>query len=235
MTTTAPRAGSGEMFDRIAPRYDLLNRINSFGLDILWRRALIKSLQCSGDDEILDVATGTADVAIALAKYYKECRVEGLDPSANMLAVGREKIEKAALSPRVTLVQGDGQALPYEDSRFAAACISFGIRNVPDRLRCLQEMRRVVRPGGVVAVLELGEPEKGFFAPLARFHVHHIVPRLGALVSSPEEYRYLQTSIQAFPNPEAFLGMMQEAGLEGLAHESFAFGATNLFTGKVPQ
>ncbi|MBM4358884.1 MAG: ubiquinone/menaquinone biosynthesis methyltransferase [Deltaproteobacteria bacterium] len=242
-TTTdlvSTRDGSGAMFDRIAPRYDLLNRLMSLGLDASWRRRLVRSL-LQGDVasseagllEVLDVATGTADVAITIAKAHPGARVVGLDPSREMLAVGRRKVTTDELDPRVSLIEGDAQKLPFEDGRFAASCISFGIRNVPDRLLGLREMRRVTRPGGRVVVLELNEPERGWLAPFARLHVHHIVPRMGAWLSGSKEYRYLQRSIQAFPAPDAFAAMMVSVGLTMESTTSLGFGSAHLFVARV--
>lgn len=206
--------GSGAMFDRIAQRYDRLNRFMSLGLDRLWRRRLVRSLgPLQAGDRVLDVASGTADVAMDVAKAWPGTEVVGLDPSAGMLDVGRRKVAAAGLDPRISLVVGDGQALPFPDNHFAATCISFGIRNVPDRALGLREMARVTRPGGVVAVLELSEPRGGLLSPFARFHVHHIVPRLGAWLSGEREYRYLQESIAAFPPAPEFAALMEASGL----------------------
>ena len=230
----APRGGSGEMFDRIAANYDRLNRLISFGLDRGWRRKLIRALEVSSGGRVLDVATGTADVAIDAARAVDGLRVTGLDPSVGMLEVGRRKLRDGGLDDRIDLVVGDAQAMAFEDGAFDAACISFGIRNVPDRTLGLSEMRRVVRPGGKVVVLELGEPRRGITAPFARFHIHHVVPRLGALLSGDREYRYLAQSIRAFPEPEAFLGLMREAGLMDVRVEPLFFGVAHLYVGTVP-
>jgi demethylmenaquinone methyltransferase/2-methoxy-6-polyprenyl-1,4-benzoquinol methylase len=233
------REGSGAMFDRIAPRYDLLNRLMSFGLDASWRRRLVRSLvsdaeaATSGPLEFLDVATGTADVALAIARSYGASRVIGLDPSREMLAVGRRKVTAGDLDERVELIEGDAQALPFEDGRFAASCISFGIRNVPDRVLGLREMTRVTRKGGRVIVLELNEPERGLLAPFAKIHVHHIVPRMGAWLSGAKEYRYLQRSIAAFPAPDAFANMMESVGLKVESTTSLGFGSAHLFVARV--
>ena len=219
------------MFDRIAGRYDRLNRMMSLGMDRRWRRHLIASL--GTPDRALDVATGTADVAIALRRARPTCRVTGLDPSGQMLAVGGAKAARAGVP--VDLVRGDAQALPFGDGAFAASCIAFGIRNVPDRPRALREMGRVTRAGGPVAVLELTEPRGGGpLAPLARLHVHRIVPRLGAWLSGEAEYAYLQASIAAFPAPDAFAAQMAEAGLADVRVERLAFGAVHLFVGRAP-
>jgi len=223
--------GSGKMFDQIAGRYDLLNRILSMGMDRGWRRDLVNALNPEGGD-ILDVATGTADVALSVAKKYQQSQVVGLDPSGGMLDVGRQKVEAAGLTERVELLQGDAQAMPFEDNRFTATCIAFGIRNVPDRRLGLAEMIRCTRPGGVIAVLELGEPRKGLLAPFARFHVHHVVPRLGAWLSGAQEYRYLQTSVAAFPPSEEFVTMMHEAGCSEVNVKPFLAGVAHLYIGK---
>ncbi len=145
-------AGSGAMFDRIATKYDRLNRIISFGMDQGWRVRLVRALELAESPKVLDVATGTADVAIAIADTHPDAQVVGLDPSLNMLEVGKQKI--ARFEGRIELVAGDAQQLPFADGTFDGACISFGIRNVPDRAKGLAEMRRVVKPGGRVVVLE---------------------------------------------------------------------------------
>lgn len=231
---TEPSGGSGAMFDRIAARYDLLNRMMSLGLDRRWRTRLVRSLRLGPDAHVLDVASGTADAALRIAAMHPDARVTGLDPSAGMLAVGAEKVRRRGLDARIDLVVGDAQALPHEAATFDAATIAFGIRNVPDRLRGLREMARVTRPGGRVAVLELGEPRGSALASLARLHVHHVVPRLGALLSGSREYRYLQASIAAFPPPDEFQQMMREAGLADVRVDRLSFGAVHLFTGTVP-
>lgn len=231
---TETRGGSGAMFDRIAERYDLLNRLISLGLDKSWRTKLLTALNVKAGDRVLDVATGTADVAIAAAQRFPGLKVIGLDPSVNMLAVGDRKISELELPDHVELVEGDAQAMPFDDGEFDAACISFGIRNVPDRLQGLKEMRRSVRSGGRVVVLELSEPRRGLLAPFARFHIHHVVPRLGALLSGDKEYRYLAQSIRAFPPAPEFAALMEEAGLVDVSYEPMTFGVAHLYVGVVP-
>jgi len=230
------RMGSGAMFDRIAKRYDRLNRILSLGLDRRWRRKLVRELgPLTSADEVLDVASGTADVALTIAKRTP-ASITGLDPSEGMLDVGRDKVAAGALDGRIQLVVGDAQALPFEDNRFAASCISFGIRNVPDRALGLREMTRTVRPGGRVVVLELGEPRgRGPLGAAARFHVHHVVPRIGAWLSGDKEYRYLQESVAAFPAPEVFAQMMRDAGLTDIKVQPMIMGVAHLYTGTVPK
>ncbi len=227
------RGGSGAMFDQIAERYDTLNRIISLGIDQSWRRKTVAALGLSDGDEVLDLATGTGDLAMAIAQSAN-VHVVGSDPSVGMLAVGRRKVSDSPLHDRVLLEEGDAQALPYEENRFDGCTMAFGIRNVPDRERALREMARVVRSGGVVAILELGEPRQGILGPLARFHIHHVVPRLGAWLSGSREYRYLQRSIAAFPEPHVFAGQMQSAGLIDVCVEPLTFGVAHLYTARVP-
>jgi demethylmenaquinone methyltransferase/2-methoxy-6-polyprenyl-1,4-benzoquinol methylase len=148
-----------------------------------------------------------------------------------MLAIGVDKIHARGLDGRVSLALGDAQAIALPDESLDAVTISFGIRNVPDRARALAEMARVTRPGGTVAVLELGEPRRGILGPFARFHIRHVVPRLGALLSGAQEYRYLQRSIAAFPEPEQFAAMMEAVGLRTTI-TPLTFGVCNLYVGR---
>ncbi|MFW6051860.1 MAG: bifunctional demethylmenaquinone methyltransferase/2-methoxy-6-polyprenyl-1,4-benzoquinol methylase UbiE [Myxococcota bacterium] len=221
--------GSGAMFDAIAHRYDLLNRVLSMGIDRGWRRRTVEALALGEDGRVLDLATGTADLALEIGRRHGDARVVGLDPSERMLEIGRRKVRRAGLEERVALREGDAQALPFEAGAFDACSIAFGIRNVPDRAAALREMARVTRPGGRVAVLELGEPSGGVLGPLARFHIRQVVPRLGGWLSGSREYRYLQQSIAAFPPPDAFASMMSDAGLEVLEVRPLTFGVCHLY------
>jgi len=221
--------GSGQMFDRIARRYDLVNRVLSLGLDQRWRRRTVRAVGVGLGESprVLDVATGTGDLAIALARAYPGGHVIGLDPSPGMLAIAADKVARRGLS--VELVQGDAQALPQASCSIDAATIAFGIRNVPDRPKALRELARVVRPGGRIGVLELSEPRRGVMATAARFHTHHLVPRIGALLSGKREYAYLQKSIAAFPPADEFAQIMRDSGLTMVEIIPLAFGACTLF------
>lgn len=225
----APAPGSGAMFDRIAARYDAMNRVLSFGLDRGWRRRTVRALELAGRARVLDLATGTGDLAIDIARMCPGAEVIGLDPSPRMLAIARAKLARRGLADRVTLVLGDAQQLPYASREMDAATIAFGIRNVPDRSAALREMARVVRPGGRVAVLELGEPRRGLLARAARFHTRHVVPRLGALLGGAREYRYLQRSIAAFPPSAEFAAVMERAGLHVIDVVPLTFGVCTLY------
>jgi demethylmenaquinone methyltransferase/2-methoxy-6-polyprenyl-1,4-benzoquinol methylase len=226
---TEVRPGSGAMFDRIAHRYDFLNRVISLGIDQRWRRRTVEALQLTAGHRVLDLATGTGDLALMIARAQPGVTVVGSDPSEGMLAVGRDKIRAGALDGRVSMEVGDAQALPYDDGSFDAVTMAFGIRNVPDRLKALREMARVVKRGGRIAILELSEPREGPLAPLARFHVHTVVPTLGAVLSGAREYRYLQESIAKFPPPEEFAALMREAGHDVLSVQPMTFGTVCLF------
>ena len=221
--------GGGRFFDGISERYDLLNRVMSLGLDQGWRRKLVAALG-EAPRRVLDVATGTADVAVAIAQAHPDAEVVGLDPSRGMLRQGSPKLPRLP----VRLLQGDGQRLPFSADTFDACCVSFGIRNFPDRAQGLREMARVVRPGGCVAVLELGEPRTGPLAPFARLHLKHVVPRLGALLSGSREYRYLEESVTAFPPPEQFADRMRACGLRDVRFDALTFGAAHLYRGVAP-
>lgn len=228
----APLPGSGAMFDGIADRYDLLNRLISFGVDQRWRRETVDALQLGDDARVLDLATGTADLALLIAERHRTATVVGSDPSEKMLAVGKRKIMTRGLDARVTLDVGDAQALYYDDDEFDGCTMAFGIRNVPDRRRALSEMARVVRPTGRVAILELSEPRSGLLGPLARFHVHRVVPTVGGWLSGSDEYRYLQKSIAEFPPPGEFAALMQTAGLDVLSVTPLTFGVAHLYVAR---
>jgi demethylmenaquinone methyltransferase/2-methoxy-6-polyprenyl-1,4-benzoquinol methylase len=235
MSTSTQPEGSGAMFDRIAYRYDLLNRIISMGVDQRWRRKAVAALRCRLGGRYLDLATGTADLALQVAHLHPGATVDGVDPSENMLSFGRLKAVDRSLQGRVTLHVGDAQALDFPDDTFDGSIMGFGIRNVPDRARALREMARVVKPGGAVVILELNDPrDPGLIPSLARFHIHQVVPRLGGLVVGGAEYDYLQRSIAAFPSPDDFAQLMRDAGLTHVQTHPLTFGVATLFVGKAP-
>jgi demethylmenaquinone methyltransferase/2-methoxy-6-polyprenyl-1,4-benzoquinol methylase len=220
------------MFDGIAERYDLVNRVISLGIDMRWRRRAVEALLLKKGARVLDIATGTADLAILSARTEPSASVVGLDPSERMLDIGRQKVQRAGFSERVELRTGDAETLPFPDASFDAVSIAFGIRNVPNRDRALAEMARVTRPGGRVVILELSDPPPGFFGPFARFHMHTLVPYVGGLLSGANEYKYLIRSIVAFPRADEFSQQMERAGLTVLAADPLTFGVCHLFIGE---
>ncbi len=227
--TPRPRGGSGAMFDRIAGRYDLLNRLTSMGSDRRWRECLVRALELAPGHRVLDLATGTADVALEVLRQQPDATVVGLDPSTQMLDHGRAKIHRAQLDGAITLQRGIAERLPFDDQTFDSLAMAFGIRNVPDRPAALREMARVVKPGGRIAILELGEPQRGFVAPFARFYIHQVVPRLGALLSGAKEYTYLERSIASFPPAETFAELMRGCDLRVHSVRPLMMGACTLF------
>jgi demethylmenaquinone methyltransferase/2-methoxy-6-polyprenyl-1,4-benzoquinol methylase len=221
------------MFDAIARRYDLVNRLLSLGLDRSWRRAAVAALQLPAGAQVLDVATGTADVALEAARQVPNSHVIGIDPSTLMLEVGRGKVADAGFDRRVELRRGEAENLPFDDASFDGVTIAWGIRNAADRVRALAEMARVTRPGGRVAVLESLEAPGLLLGPAVRFYCRTVVPFVGGLVSRRrQEYKYLQTSIAAFPGPDEFHGMMRGVGLEVEISRPLTFGACWLFVGR---
>jgi demethylmenaquinone methyltransferase/2-methoxy-6-polyprenyl-1,4-benzoquinol methylase len=229
------RPGSGAMFDAISGRYDLVNRIVSLGLDQGWRKKTVASLALGAGQRVLDLATGTGDLAIAIAEIHPDVTVEGSDPSEGMLAVGRTKVDARGLGSRVSLVTGDAMAIDRPDGSFDAATIAFGIRNVPDRPRALAEIFRVLRPGGRLGILELSEPRRGPLAGLARLHVHTVVPTIGSWLSGAGEYRYLEKSIAAFPPADVFAQTVRDAGFESVEARPLTFGVVHLYVGRKPR
>ena len=231
LEATSPRPGSGAMFDRIAGRYDFLNRVISLGLDRRWRRLAARVVAADGS-RVLDLATGTGDVALEIARQAPGARVVGLDPSSRMLEQAEDKVRDACWTDRVELLPGRAETLPFDDDSFDGAIVAWGIRNVADRPAALQEMARVVRPDGRVVILEGTEPRSHLLAFPARFYMHHLVPRLGAWLSRAKEYRYLQTSIAAFPPPAEFASLMAANGLEVLEVRPLTFGVCCLFVAR---
>lgn len=221
--------GSGAMFDCIAPRYDLVNRVISLGIDRRWRRETVRALGLRQGARVLDLATGTGDLAILIGRDAPTVSLVGLDPSREMLGICEQKAAAAGLDDRLRLEEGVAEDLPFEDRSFDAVTMAFGIRNVPDRPAALREIARVLKPGGRAAILELSEPRRGLLAPFARFHVHQVVPRLGALLSRSREYAYLQASIAAFPPPDEFAATMNANHLKVLSVSPMTFGTVCLF------
>jgi demethylmenaquinone methyltransferase/2-methoxy-6-polyprenyl-1,4-benzoquinol methylase len=219
------------MFSSIAPRYDLLNRILSFGRDRHWRRSAVSALPFEGGRH-LDVATGTADVALEiLRRKGSGAFVVGSDISLEMMRIGREKAARGGCAGRMRFVRAPGEALPFRNGVFDSASIAFGIRNVSDRARGLSEMCRVVRPGGRVVVLEFSLPASSFFGALYRFYFLKVLPRIGGILSKRSAYAYLPESVHAFPAPAAFSEMMREAGCAGVERRPLTFGVVTLYVG----
>ena len=222
------------MFDAIAARYDLLNTVLSAGLDRYWRRRAINSLKLTGRERVLDVCTGTADVAIgAVRRAHGAARVVGVDFSGSMLARGLVKVRNAALSDRIQLIRGDAMALPATDSSVDAATIAFGIRNVQRAEVACQELVRVLRPGGRLAILEFGLPVIPAVRPLYLWYFNQVLPRIGRAVSRHDAaYTYLPESVGSFQFGESFARVLRDAGFSQVKASPLAFGIVYLYTGQ---
>lgn len=225
-----PALGSGLMFDRIAHRYDVTNRVMSLGMDLRWRQKMVDAMAVKPSDRVLDLATGTADVAILEGRIG--ATVLGIDPSEQMLNLGRHKISTARLDSNVTLVTGDATHLvDLQNASFDKISIAFGIRNIPDFNTALSEMRRVAADRATLAIMEFCEPEHGLLAPVARLFIRHAIPRLGAFLSGAHwaEYRHLQASIAAFPPPSDFAKLISQAGFRVRSISYLGFGSVALY------
>lgn len=227
-----------KMFSSIAPRYDLLNRLLSLGTDRRWRREAVGWTKPEKGGTHLDVATGTADVALEIFRQKGNgAWVAGVDLSCDMMRIGRTKASRAGLASRLAFVLAPGEALPFRDDAFDSASIAFGIRNVVHRDRGLREMCRVVKPGGRVVVLEFSQPESALFGTVYRFYFTRVLPRLGGLLSRGSAYSYLPDSVQEFPPPREFAEMMREAGCDPVTFRPLTCGIVTLYVGvkrKIP-
>ena len=226
------RADVWRMFDRIAPTYDLVNRLLSFGLDIRWRKKVATHMPAERDMVLLDLATGTGDQVISLTQTGRFTQAVGMDMSAGMLSRGRDKIVQLGLQETVSMLEGDATSLPLEDERFDAVTISFGIRNVVHVEKALAEMCRVLKPGGRAIILEFSLPENALIRAGHLFYLRRILPLVGGLVSGDSSaYRYLNTTIEAFPYGQAFCDLMTGAGFSSATPHRLTFGVATIYVG----
>lgn len=223
------------MFDTIAPRYDLLNRVLSLGIDRYWRSQAVRLLAHEQPRRVLDVATGTADLALKIERELHPRETIGVDLSEEMLQRGRAKIERRGLSPRISLVQGDATDLPFADASFDAAFVGFGVRNFEDLNAGLESIRRVLRPRGSLVVLEFSQPRTPPIKQLYRWYSRYLLPRIGGVLSPDQgAYEYLPSSVAAFPDGPDFLQRMDDVGFTDLLWRPLTFGIASLYRGVVP-
>ncbi len=222
------------MFDAVAPRYDLLNRVLSAGIDRYWRSRAVRMLSDEQPQRVLDVATGTADLAIKIERTLHPRETVGVDLSAEMLERGRAKIEGKGLSPRISLRKADAADLPFDAVSFDAAFVAFGVRNFEDLDAGLSDIRRVLRPGGSLVVLEFSTPRTFPIKQLYGWYSHHVLPRIGGLLSPDQgAYEYLPNSVAAFPDGTDFLQRMRGVGFADLEWTPLTFGIASLYKGRV--
>ena len=220
------------MFDDIAYRYDFLNRFLSGGIDIIWRKKLIVQLKDVHPRIILDVATGTGDVAIMTYKALKPQKILGIDISEGMLEIGRKKIAKQLLNEHIELIKGDSEAINSENGAFDAVTVAFGVRNFENLEKGLSEIFRVLRPGGKLAVLEFSRP-KGVFKWFYNLYMEHLAPGFGKLFSKNKDaYKYLHSSVKAFPEGETFLHILQQVGFKETSLKRLSLGICTIYCGK---
>jgi demethylmenaquinone methyltransferase/2-methoxy-6-polyprenyl-1,4-benzoquinol methylase len=222
------------MFDAIARRYDLLNHVLSGGIDRRWRKRAIRSLALTGTERVLDLCTGTGDLAVAAARARPSAaRVVGIDFAGAMLQVGREKLRKADLDARIMLVRGDATRLPLDEGVMDAITIGFGIRNVEDMEGACREMRRVLKPGGRLAILEFAVPTVPGVSALYLWYLHHVLPRIGRAISRHHAaYGYLTASIDAFSTPDEFVKILRQGGFMAVSAVPLTFGSVILYTAR---
>ena len=219
------------MFDSIAPRYDLLNHLLSLGIDKLWRKKAVSLIAPYGPRRILDVATGTADLAIEAATLNPDL-VVGIDISPEMLDIGRRKVQRLGKSEMIELRQGASEDLPLADHSFDAAMVAFGVRNFENLQAGLREMHRVLAEGAPLVVLEFSHPSRFPVKQLYEFYFKHVVPRIGKAVSKHESaYEYLPESVEEFPFGQDFLREMRQAGFEDLSIRPVTFGIASIYFG----
>lgn len=221
------------MFNSIAPSYDFLNHLLSFGIDKLWRRRLVKRLLRNNPEKVLDVATGTADLALVMAKQSPTVRIVGIDISESMLAIGMVKLKKRMLQERITLKKASALSVPYDDEQFCAAMVAFGVRNFEDLSQGLKEIYRVLKPNGELAVLEFSMPRHWPFNAIYRFYFLKFLPWVGGKISGNRQaYTYLPESVLSFPQGEAFARILKSVGFNAVEIKVQTFGIATLYIAK---
>ncbi len=222
------------MFDNIASGYDELNRFLSLGIDKSWRKKTIARLQPT-DLIVLDIATGTADMALTAVKNHETRKITGLDVSAEMLRFGQVKIDEKGLTDRINLVKGESESLPFEDDSFDAAMVAFGVRNFEDLEQGLSEILRVLKPEGKLLVLEFTKPRIFGFKQLFQFYFRFILPKIGRWKSKdPKAYKYLFESVQAFPDFENFTAILQKLGYQKCQYTALTLGVCAIYQAYKP-
>ncbi len=220
-----------EMFDSIAPAYDFMNRAMTFGIDKLWRAKAVRMIKAHAPHSILDVATGTGDLAIKLARCLSPDNVTGIDLSEGMIEIGRRKITEAHLDHIISLTTGDCLALPFDDNSFDCVTVAYGVRNFEHLDQGYRQMHRVLNEGGMLCVIELSTPTSPIIKPLYNFYTRFIIPFVGRLISKDvRAYSYLPESIAAVPQGDDMLQLMRNAGFKNCSFKSLTFGTCTIYT-----
>jgi demethylmenaquinone methyltransferase/2-methoxy-6-polyprenyl-1,4-benzoquinol methylase len=228
---TSKKEQVAKMFDNISSRYDFLNHFLSLGIDKEWRRKAVALLRPLNPKQILDVATGTGDFALQALVLNPE-KVTGVDISEGMLEVGRKKVREKNLDNRIELLKGDSENLPFGENKFDAVTVAFGVRNFENLERGLQEIYRVLRPGGQIVVLEFSRPRKFPFKQGYNFYFKAILPKIGRIVSKDKAaYTYLPASVEAFPDGDDFLRILKVVGFKNTQCKALTFGISSIYSG----
>lgn len=222
-----------DMFDNIAYRYDFLNRFLSVGIDVLWRKKAIRQLKKLDPKKILDVATGTADVAIMTARILQPVKITGIDISDGMLNVGRKKVEKLGLKNLIELLNGDSETIKFDDNSFDAVTVAFGVRNFQHLEKGLSEIKRVLKPGGKLVVLEFSKPKAMVIKQLYHVYMTVVAPNMGRLFSKNcNAYKYLDESIKKFPEGKNFTSILDNLGYTHTYCKPLSFGICSIYCGE---
>ena len=223
------------MFNGIAPQYDFLNHLLSFGIDKLWRKRLVKGVAKRNPSYVLDVATGTADLSVALARRLANVRIVGVDIAAQMLKFASSKLHRLGLEQKITLQKASSLSLPFDPNTFDTAMVAFGVRNFEDPLLGLSEMHRVLKPGGSIHILEFTTPRYKLIGWVYRFYFSKILPTVGRMVSGHKSaYTYLPLSVSAFKEWEAFNELLMQAGFENAQYKQQSLGVAAIYTATKP-
>jgi demethylmenaquinone methyltransferase / 2-methoxy-6-polyprenyl-1,4-benzoquinol methylase len=221
-----------EMFDKIAFRYDFLNHFLSAGIDKRWRKKAIQTLSEIAPKTVLDVATGTADMPLMLLQILSPDKIIGIDISEGMLNVGRQKVEKLGLQNKISLQTGDAENIHFNDHSFYAATVAFGVRNFQNLEKGLKEINRILKPGGKLVILEFSKPRPGLFLPIYKLYLRVIAPKIGKIISGNHEaYKYLNDSVNAFPEGENFISILVKTGFEKTYFQKLSMGICTIYCG----
>ncbi len=221
------------MFDAIAGRYDFMNRFLSLGIDVSWRKKAIQRFLKDKPGHLLDVATGTADMALMAAKMLQPAHITGIDISEGMLAIGREKVARENLATQIQLQLADSETIPFNDNTFDGAMVAFGVRNFEHLEKGLQEINRVLQPGAQLVVLEFSQPVLPVFKQFYTLYMTVIAPQIaGIFKTNKKAYQYLNKSAQAFPDRERFVNIMQRTGFEQTSFKPLTLGICCIYTGR---
>jgi len=229
---TGKKEQVARMFDNISHKYDFLNHFLSLGIDKAWRKKAISFLKPLHPKFILDVATGTGDFALQALSINPE-KVTGIDISAGMLEVGQAKIQKLGLNDKIALLNGDSENIPFDENKFDAVTVAFGVRNFENLEKGLQEIYRVLKPGGMVVILEFSKPRRFPVRQVYNFYFKIVLPKIGRAISSDKAaYTYLPASVEAFPDGRDFIKILSDIGFEETACKSLTLGISSIYTGR---